>query len=41
MVFQNPDNQMVASIIEDDIAFGAENLGVERQELIRRADWAL
>ncbi|HHT83107.1 MAG: energy-coupling factor transporter ATPase [Christensenellales bacterium] len=41
MVFQNPDNQMVASIIEDDIAFGAENLGVERQELIRRVDWAL
>lgn len=41
MVFQNPDNQMVASIIEDDIAFGAENLGVEREEIIRRVDWAL
>ncbi|MFW5779928.1 MAG: energy-coupling factor transporter ATPase [Bacillota bacterium] len=41
MVFQNPDNQMVASIIEDDIAFGAENLGVERKEIIRRVDWAL
>ncbi len=41
MVFQNPDNQMVASIIEDDIAFGAENLGVERNEIIRRVDWAL
>lgn len=41
MVFQNPDNQMVASIIEDDIAFGAENLGVEREEIIRRVNWAL
>lgn len=41
MVFQNPDNQMVASIIEDDIAFGAENLGIERNEIIRRVDWAL
>ncbi len=41
MVFQNPDNQMVASIIEDDIAFGAEDLGIERQEIIERVDWAL
>ena len=41
MVFQNPDNQMVASIIEDDIAFGPENLGVEREEIVRRVDWAL
>lgn len=41
MVFQNPDNQMVASVIEDDIAFGPENLGVEREEIIRRVDWAL
>ena len=41
MVFQNPDNQMVASIIEDDIAFGPENLGVEREEIIKRVDWAL
>ena len=41
MVFQNPDNQMVASIIEDDIAFGPENLGIEREEIIRRVDWAL
>jgi energy-coupling factor transport system ATP-binding protein len=41
MVFQNPDNQMVASIIEDDIAFGAENLGVEPSEIVRRVDWAL
>lgn len=41
MVFQNPDNQMIASIVEDDIAFGPENLGVEREEIIRRVDWAL
>lgn len=41
MVFQNPDNQMIASIVEDDIAFGPENLGVERQEIIRRVEWAL
>ena len=41
MVFQNPDNQMVASIIEDDLAFGPENLGVEREEIGRRIDWAL
>ncbi len=41
MVFQNPDNQTVASIIEDDIAFGPENLGVEPAEIRRRVDWAL
>lgn len=41
MVFQNPDNQMVASIIEDDIAFGCENLGVPREDIIKRVDWAL
>lgn len=41
MVFQNPDNQMVASIIEDDIAFGPENLGIEREEIVKRVDWAL
>ncbi len=41
LVFQNPDNQMVASIIEDDIAFGPENLGVPRDEIIERVDWAL
>lgn len=41
MVFQNPDNQMIASIVEDDIAFGPENLGVPRQEIIERVDWAL
>ena len=41
MVFQNPDNQMVASIIEDDVAFGPENLGVPRDEMIERVKWAL
>lgn len=41
MVFQNPDNQMIASIVEDDIAFGPENLGLPREEIIRRVDWAL
>ncbi len=41
MVFQNPDNQMVASVVEDDIAFGPENLGLAREEIIRRVDWAL
>ena len=41
MVFQNPDNQTVASIVEDDIAFGPENIGIEREEIGRRIDWAL
>ncbi len=41
MVFQNPDNQMIATDVEDDIAFGPENLGVPREEIIRRVDWAL
>lgn len=41
MVFQNPDNQMVASIIEDDVAFGCENLGVPPTEIRERVDWAL
>lgn len=41
MVFQNPDNQTVASIIEDDVAFGPENLGVPPDEIRRRVDWAL
>ena len=41
IVFQNPDNQMVASIVEDDLAFGPENLGIEREEIGRRIDWAL
>ena len=41
MVFQNPDNQMIAGIIEDDIAFGPENLGMPREEIIKNVDWAL
>ncbi len=41
MVFQNPDNQIVATIVEDDVAFGPENLGVEPSEIRRRVDDAL
>ncbi len=41
MVFQNPDNQIVATIVEDDVAFGPENLGVEPDEIRRRVDEAL
>ena len=41
VVFQNPDNQLVASIVEDDIAFGPENLGIERKEIGERIDFAL
>ena len=41
VVFQNPDNQMVANIVEDDVAFGPENLGVPRDEIERRITWAL
>lgn len=41
MVFQNPDNQIVATIVEDDVAFGPENLGVEPDEIRRRVDDAL
>ena len=41
MVFQNPDNQMIASIIEDELAFGPENLGVPRAEIGERIDYAL
>ena len=41
MVFQNPDNQMVATIIEDDVAFGPENIGVPREEIAERVDYAL
>ncbi len=41
MVFQNPDNQIVATIVEDDVAFGPENLGVEPAEIRRRVDDAL
>ena len=41
VVFQNPDNQLVASIVEDDVAFGPENLGVPRKEIKERIDFAL
>ena len=41
MVFQNPDNQLVATIVEEDVAFGPENLGIPREELRRRVDEAL
>ncbi len=41
VVFQNPDNQTVASIVEDDVAFGPENIGVPRQEIGERIDFAL
>ena len=41
MVFQNPDNQMVATIIEDDVAFGPENIGIPREEIIERVESAL
>ncbi len=41
VVFQNPDNQMVATIIEDDIAFGPENVGLPPAEIRERVDWAL
>ena len=41
VVFQNPDNQLVASIAEDDVAFGPENLGVPRTEIGERIDYAL
>lgn len=41
MVFQNPDNQLVATVVEEDIAFGPENLGVEPAEIRRRVDEAL
>ncbi|MEI8217085.1 MAG: energy-coupling factor transporter ATPase [Eubacteriales bacterium] len=41
MVFQNPDNQLVSSIVEDDVAFGPENLGVEPEEIRKRVNEAL
>ena len=41
MVFQNPDNQMVATIVEDDVAFGPENIGVPREEIRTRVDESL
>ncbi len=41
MIFQNPDNQIIASIIEEDVAFGPENLGVDPKEIRHRVDAAL
>ena len=41
MVFQNPDNQIVATVVEEDCAFGLENMGVEPSEIRRRVDVAL
>lgn len=41
MVFQNPDNQMVATIVEEDVAFGAENLGIPPEEIRRLVDESL
>ncbi len=41
VVFQNPDNQIVASIVEEDVAFGPENLGIERDEIRKRVDASL
>ncbi len=41
MVFQNPDNQIVATVVEEDVAFALENIGVEPSEIRKRVDWAL
>lgn len=41
MVFQNPDNQIVSSMVEDEVAFGPENIGIENPELRKRVDNAL
>ena len=41
MVFQNPDNQLVATVVEEDVAFGPENLGIESSEIRKRVDYAL
>lgn len=41
IVFQNPDNQMVASIVEDDVAFGTENIGLDRESMRDRIEFAL
>ena len=41
MVFQNPDNQIVANVVEEDVAFGPENLGISSAEIRRRVDQAL
>ncbi len=41
MVFQNPDNQLVATVVEEDVAFGPENLGLDREQIRRRVDSSL
>ena len=41
MVFQNPDNQIVATVVEEDVAFGPENLGLPSEEIRKRVDFAL
>ena len=41
MVFQNPDNQIVANVVREDVAFGLENLGVQQDEMVRRVEAAL
>jgi energy-coupling factor transport system ATP-binding protein len=41
MVFQNPDNQIVAAVVEEDVAFGLENLGLPPEEIRARVDWSL
>ncbi|MDR0315239.1 MAG: energy-coupling factor transporter ATPase [Oscillospiraceae bacterium] len=41
MVFQNPDNQIIGTSVEEDVAFGMENIGIERDEMLRRIDSVL
>lgn len=41
MVFQNPDNQIIANVVEEDVAFGPENMGVPTEEIVKRVDEAL
>ena len=41
MVFQNPDNQIIANVVEEDVAFGPENMGVPTDDIVRRVDLAL
>lgn len=41
MVFQNPDNQIIASVVEEDVAFGPENLGIPTEEILERVDSSL
>ena len=40
MVFQNPDNQIISNVVEEDVAFGPENIGVPQEEIVRRVDEA-